>query len=278
MKGIDLIVGGHTQKPLFEADIQNGTIIVQANEWGKYVGKIDLEIEDGKVTLVSYKLIPVNLKENTTRIEPNQEMLNLLKPFKDLGDQTLLIELGNADQEFIGRRDVVRFEETNLGNLVSRSYKEKFNADLAISNSGGIRDSIYPGKITMETVLMVLPFGGEIVTAELSGSELKTYLETVVTTLTPGSGSFPQMSGVKISIDKSTNKLKSLFINGEAVSDSKKYVLALPEFIALGGDKYPALTHQKYGHVDANILKEFVLRHKDIRAADFAPTGYLTFE
>jgi 5'-nucleotidase/UDP-sugar diphosphatase len=279
VKGIDLIVGGHTQKPLFEPDIQNGTIIVQANEWGKYVGKIDLEIEDGKVTLISYKLIPVNLKSSEApRIEPNQEMLNLLKPFKELGDQTLLIELGNADQELIGRRDVVRFEETNLGNLVSRAYLEKFNADLAISNSGGIRDSIYPGKITMETVLMVLPFGGEIVTAELTGSELKKYMEYVVTQLTPGSGSFPQISGAKITIDKSTNKLKSLLIQGQPVSDSKKYVLALPEFIALGGDKYPALTHQKYGHIDANLVKEFVQRNKEIRAADYAPTGYISFE
>ena len=32
--GIDLIVGGHSQKPLFEPDVQNGTYIVQAYEWG----------------------------------------------------------------------------------------------------------------------------------------------------------------------------------------------------------------------------------------------------
>jgi 5'-nucleotidase/UDP-sugar diphosphatase len=67
-KGIDLIVGGHTQRPLFKPDIQNGTIIVQAFEWGKYVGKVDLEIEKGKVTLLEYKLIPVNLKEERNRI------------------------------------------------------------------------------------------------------------------------------------------------------------------------------------------------------------------
>ncbi len=175
--GIDLIVGGHSQKPLFAPDLQNGTVIVQAHEWGKYVGRVDFEFLNGKLTLKKSELIPVNLKDSPVKIQPDAYLEAMLRPFKEKGDSTLLIELGTADAEFVGRREVVRKQETNLGNLLSRAYHEKFNADLAISNSGGIRDSIYPGKVTYETVLMVLPFGGEVGVAEVSGKDLLPYLE-----------------------------------------------------------------------------------------------------
>lgn len=280
VNGIDVIVGGHTQKPLFQPDIQNGTVIVQAYEWGKYVGKVDLEFLDGKVTLKNYELIPVNLKESPVKIEANSEVEDFLRPFKEKGDESLMVELGTADTEFIGRRDVIRFQETNLGNLVARAYKEKFSADLSVVNSGGMRDSIYPGKVTYETVLMVMPFGGEVVTAKLSGKELRNYLTSVVFNLAtvPGSGSFPQMAGVEIVANKTDNQLSVLKINGQDIEESRTYTIVLPEFIAAGGDKYPVVNFTKTGFVDADILKDFVLKQKELKGKDFAPTGYLRFE
>ena len=79
-RGIDLIVGGHSQNPVCmlaeniritayrpgepcAPDRQNGAWIVQAHEWGKYVGRADFVIDGGRVNLVKYQLIPVNLKQ-----------------------------------------------------------------------------------------------------------------------------------------------------------------------------------------------------------------------
>lgn len=276
--GIDVIVGGHTQKPLFEPDIQNNTVIVQAYEWGKYVGRVDLEFTDGKLTYKSAKLIPVNLKDSVVKIEQDHHVESFLRPFKEKGDSSLQILLGSADEEFIGRRDVVRFQETNLGNLVTRAYKEKFNADIGIANSGGIRDSIYPGKVTYESVLMVLPFGTEIGYSKLTGKELKAYLEHVVFTFNPGEGSFPQMSGVELKGRKDIKQLTEIKIGGELLDLDKTYTIALPEFIAGGGDKYPAINFTKVGYVDADILKEFILAKKELSAQDFAPTGYMKLD
>jgi 5'-nucleotidase / UDP-sugar diphosphatase len=277
-KGIDVIIGGHTQKPLFEPDIQNGTLIVQAYEWGKYVGKIDLEVVEGKVNLMGYKLIPVNLKDSKEKIVPDSKMEAFLKPFKDQGDKSILIQIGQADQELIGRRDVIRSQETNLGNFVTKALKDKFKANLAIMNSGGIRDSIYPGKVTIESVLMILPFAGEIVTAELTGDELKKYIEYVVVKQTPGSGSFPQMSGVEAVVHKASGKLQTLKIEGKEVVGNKKYLMALPEFLADGGDNYPVVPKRKYGYVDADVLKEYIQKIKNLKAFDYATKGYVKFE
>jgi 5'-nucleotidase/UDP-sugar diphosphatase len=276
--GIDVIVGGHTQKPLFQPDIQNGSVIVQAYEWGKYVGRVDLEFLDGKVTLKEAKLIPVNLKESQIKIEADAYVESVLRPFKEKGDASLLIDLGTADAEFVGTRDIVRSQETNLGNLVTLAYKIKVKADLCVTNSGGLRYSILPGKVTYESVLMVLPFAGEIAISELTGSELKNYLEFVIFNLTPGSGSFPQMSGVDIVANRESKKITSLKINGANLNLTKKYLLALPEFIAGGGDKYPKVVYRKTGFVDADVLKEYVLSVKELKAQDFAPRAYIQYE
>lgn len=278
VNGIDLIVGGHTQKPLFEPDYQNGTAIVQAYEWGKYVGRVDLEFLDGKVTVKNYKLIPVNLKESTTKIDPDHEMESFLRPFKEKGDATLLVEIGKTDVEFVGLRGTVRNQETNLGNLIGRSYKDKFSADVAVLNGGSVRDSIYAGKITYETVLTVLPFGGEVVTTKLTGAALKEYLEFVIVNLLPGSGSFPHFSGVDIVADLTTRKIKTLLINGKELEAERSYTVALPEFIANGGDRYPKVEFVKSGHVDADILKDFILKAGTLNAAEYAPRGYVRFE
>ncbi len=276
--GIDLIIGGHTQKPLFKPDIQNGTVIVQAHEWGKYVGRVDLEVLDGKVRLTGYKLIPVNLKDSQERITPAADLEKMLRPYKEKGEKALLIKVATADGEFIGKREVVRTQETNLANLITRAMQAKFKADLAVMNSGGIRESLFPGDVTIENILTVLPFGSEIVTAELTGDALRKYLEEVITLGTPGSGSFPQLSGVEVILDKSTGKLKDLRIGGKEVNLQKKYLVALPEFIANGGDKYPILNFRKYGHVDADVLKEYLLKVKTLKTQNFSPRKNLRYE
>lgn len=291
VNGIDIIVGGHTQLPVFTADIQNGAVIVQAGEWGKYVGRIDFEFLDGKLTLKNYKLIPVNLKKtevidgvNVTRyvdreITPDPVIESFLRPFKEQGDQLLQVVLAKSDGKFEGDRAVIRKQETNLGNLLALAYKEKFNADLSVLNSGGIRDSMPAGDITYETVLTVLPFGGEVVTVEISGNKLKTYLTSVALELAPGTGSYPQMSFVKIKGSRADKRIDEILINGQKIQDEKIYKIAIPEFIAVGGDKYPSLknepTFTKYGYTDADILKSYLEKVKTISVNDFAPTGYL---
>ncbi|WP_146741251.1 bifunctional UDP-sugar hydrolase/5'-nucleotidase UshA, partial [Lonsdalea populi] len=81
---LDMIVGGHSQDPVCMAsrnkkeanyvpgtpctpDRQKGVWIVQAHEWGKYVGRADFTYRNGKLTLKHYQLIPINLKKRVTR-------------------------------------------------------------------------------------------------------------------------------------------------------------------------------------------------------------------
>lgn len=285
VKGIDVIVGGHTHLPLFQADIQNGTIIVQAEDWGKYLGRVDLEILDGKVRLKEYKLIPINLKGSTEVIAPDTNLESLLRPFKERGDAALSLELGSSASALVGERMVVRKQETNLGNLIAESYRAKFGADIGMTNSGGIRASIPAGKITLESVMNVLPFGNDIGTADLKGRELIEYFRIVVHTLAPKptemapGGAFPQLAGITMTANRWQKTITNVRIAGVPVDPDKTYKLALPKFVADGGDGYPKLENfNAFGFIDANIVSEFITAKKEIKATDFEVSHKIKFE
>jgi 5'-nucleotidase/UDP-sugar diphosphatase len=301
--GIDLIVGGHSQNPVCMLDAvrrnedyrpgepcapdrQNGAWIVQAWEWGKYVGRADFEYEAGQFRLVRYALLPVNLMQRginaegkpvklppQARIEEDAGMLELLAPFQQRGAETLLQPVGRSDGAFDGERRNVRSRPTSLGRLITASMLERTGADLAIVSSGGIRDSLPSGVLTYRDLLKVLPFGNRVVVATLNGSELETYLRAVLR-MTPGSGAFAQTSGVSMVME--AGEPKDIRVQGHSIEPGRSYRLALSSFIAKGGDGYPALSLQEVvdtGFVDVEVLRDFVAKRPGLASRDFEPVG-----
>lgn len=300
--GIDLVVGGHTQNPACmkaenvldrayvpgtacQPDRQNGTWIVQAHEWGKYVGRADFELHNGEFKLVNYALIPINLKKTvksadgkstkvpyTQPIAENPDMLALLTPYQKFGQEKLGVQIGSVDANLDGERDRVRRQPTNLGVMVARAMVERTGADFAIVNAGGVRDSIKAGAITYKDVLKVQPFANSICTADLTGQEVLDYLSAAAK-MSPGSGAFPQFSGVELDITAGT--VSNVRIRGAALDPAKTYRLAVNNFQAAGGDGYPKLTaHPSFvntGFVDAEVLRAFIATHSPLTAAKFDP-------
>lgn len=305
VKGLDLIVGGHSQNPVCmkaenvrdtayvpgtdcAPDRQNGAWIVQAHEWGKYVGRADFEFRNGEFKLVKYQLIPVNLKKTvkgadgkeqkvyyTQQVHEHSEVLNFLKPYQEKGQEALSVEIGATEGKLVGDRNQVRSQPTSMGILIASAMKEKAQADFAIMNSGGVRDSIAAGKITYKDVLKVQPFGNTLVYVDMSGKEALELLRTAAK-MSPGSGAFPQFAGVKLVIEG--GDVKQAQIGGKDIDPAKTYRVALNNFTAAGGDGYPKLsTHKGYvntGYADADVLKAFIsARGGVIKAGAFDPAG-----
>ncbi|POB67725.1 bifunctional UDP-sugar hydrolase/5'-nucleotidase, partial [Vibrio vulnificus] len=138
-------------------DQQNGTYIVQAHEWGKYVGRADYEFRNGELRMVSYDLIPVNLKKKVevdgksqrvfieSEIKEDDALLEFLRPYQEKGQEQLNVKIADTNGKLEGDRNVVRFQQTNLGRLIAVSHMERAKADFAVMNSGGVRDSIEAG-------------------------------------------------------------------------------------------------------------------------------------
>ena len=298
-KGLDLIIGGHSQNPVCmlaegrrndayvpgtpcAPDRQNGTWIVQAHEWGKYVGRADFEVRAGSVQLLRYQLLPVNLKQRaaadgsrktfTEAIPEDDGVKAFLRPFQDNGQAKLALEVGSTDGVFDGDRERVRRQPTNLGVLIARTMMERTAADLAIMNSGGVRDSLPAGRVSYRDVLKVQPFGNTVTVVRMSGAELLAYLQAVAK-MTPGAGAFPQTAGLRWVI--AAGQLVSAEVGGQAIDAKREYRLAINNFTASGGDGYPKLNeHPGYinsGFVDAEVLRDFISRNSPLKTANFAP-------
>jgi 5'-nucleotidase/UDP-sugar diphosphatase len=302
VNGLDAIVGGHSHTPVCmkgpnvredphipgapcQPDRQNGTWIVQAENWGKYLGRADFEYRDGKFTLQRYTLIPINLKDKTRdangqrklalyqpEIAEDPHMLALLAPYQQFGQQKLLVEIGSADSSFDDAHDLVSGKRPGLSQLICRAMMARTKADFAIMNSGGVRDSLPEGKLSYRDVLKVHPFGNTVVTVDLKGSEVLAYL-AVLAKMTPDSGAYPQRAGLAFSVKD--GQAGEVTVGGQPLEPGKTYRMAINSFTAAGGDGYPKLLGHpgltQTGFTDAEVLRDYISSHSPVSAKQFPP-------
>ncbi|WP_261834989.1 bifunctional UDP-sugar hydrolase/5'-nucleotidase UshA [Vibrio ishigakensis] len=305
---LDMIIGGHSQEPVCmegpnlvkkqfkpgddcKPDQQNGTWIMQAYEWGKYVGRADYEYKNGELELKSYKLIPINL---TTKVEQDGEtkrvvvgetiaedqgMVELLTPYQKQGEEQLNVQIAESNGKLEGDRNVVRFKQTNLGRLIATAHMKRAKADFAVMNSGGVRDSIAGGAITYKDVLKVQPFGNTLTYVDMSGNEVLQYLKEVGAKPTD-SGSFAQFAGVSMKV--TPEGVKEIKIQGKPLNINQNYRFTVPSFNAAGGDGYPKVNqHPGYvdtGFVDAEVLKEYLETNSPVDVNEYAPSGEIVYQ
>ena len=304
-----MIVGGHSQDPVCMAaenkkqvdyvpgtpcapDKQNGIWIVQAHEWGKYVGRADFEFRNGEMKMVNYQLIPVNLKKKVTwedgksehvlytpEIAENAQMLSLLSPFQNKGKAQLDVKICAVNDRLEGDRSKVRFVQTNMGHLILAAQMARTGADFGVMSGGGIRDSIDGGDITYKSVLKVQPFGNVVVYADMNGKDVTDYL-TAVAQMKPDSGAYPQFA--RVSFVAKEGKLNDLKINGEPVDPAKTYRMATLSFNATGGDGYPRIDNKpgyvNTGFIDAEVLKEYIQKNSPLDASAYEPKGEVSWQ
>lgn len=235
--GIDLIVDGHSHTVMETGRMINDTLIVQAGEYSKYVGIVNLELKDGML-MKSAKLIT---KEEGMAMEADPEIVALVDEIKAENEEITSVVVGSTDIILDGERADVRTGETNLGNLITDAMLDVTGADIAFTNGGGIRASIDVGDITKGDVITVLPFGNYVVTKDLTGAQIVAALENGISDYPEAKGAFPHIAGMNVVFDPSMeagSRVVSVEINGEPMDMDMTYSVATNDFIAAGGDAY----------------------------------------
>ncbi|MFW5897543.1 MAG: bifunctional metallophosphatase/5'-nucleotidase [Halanaerobium sp.] len=238
VSGIDLIIDGHSHHVLEEGMMVNDTMIVMAGEYSKYLGYVDLTVDSGNVTDLKANLIP---REDTADVEEDYIISKVIDRINRANEIITSQVVGETAVELDGARENVRTGETNLGNLITDAMRDKFDADAAITNGGGIRASIEEGEVTQGDVITVLPFGNTTMLIELSGADLRAALEHGVSEYPATEGLFPQVSGIKFTFDgeaEAGNRIQKVWVGGEELDEDKMYTVATNDFMKAGGDGY----------------------------------------
>jgi 5'-nucleotidase / UDP-sugar diphosphatase len=224
------------------------TAYVETSIDARHLSPVDLTIEvtekDGAKTI---KWTPNFRFIDTATVTPDPESQAKVEAYQKQLDEALNVEIGVTETALDSRRNVVRGEESTMGNLITDAIRAMVGADVAIMNGGGIRaDRTYDAgtKLTRRDILTELPFGNITQLTEIPGSQLLAALENGVSQVEKGAGRFPQVSGMTFVYDPSAepgSRVSEVMVGGAPLEADKLYKVAVNDFILGGGDGYSAL-------------------------------------
>ena len=235
VKGIDVIVGGHSHTRVLRPVRVGDTLIVQAWEHGKALGVLDLTIRDGRVVGYDGRLEAIKPQPGSE----DPKILAIVERQRQRVDRILNDRIGEAMIDLDGEN--VRKRETNLGNFIADIMRQVSKADAALINGGTIRTNISRGEVRIKDVYSVLPFDNYIVAITLTGKAIAEALEHGVSGIEEGEGRFPQVAGLTFAYAPSAPKgsrIGEILIAGKPLDPGREYSVATNDFLAVGGDGY----------------------------------------
>lgn len=169
--GLDIFIDGHSHDVVFSEIYQdsqgNEVILTQTGSHFTHIGEItiDLNTLDITVDFVAEDFALTSEKVDLVLTEIQGEFADLLQEEVAECEVDLLFTAPGFEDD----DDMVRLQETNLGNLVTDAYRVVLEADIAFINGGGIRGNLEKGIITYEDIINIHPFGNELSSMKVSG-------------------------------------------------------------------------------------------------------------
>jgi 2',3'-cyclic-nucleotide 2'-phosphodiesterase (5'-nucleotidase family) len=277
LKGIDLIVDGHSHSVLENGLRVGDTLIVSAGEYMKNVGVVEIAVRNGKASGEYAFLVPASEVK-----DPSTSELARWAGIKEVAADPAVTAYVESQKKALasitskvvaytpvkldGARENVRTKPTNLGNMIAEAMVEATGADAALTNGGGIRASIAAGDVTRGDIITVLPFNNTVVVVEVTGQDLYDALEWGYSRLPESNGGFPQTDNLTIVYSRFSdpgNRIKRLLINGKSVDRNATYKLATNDFMAAGGDGYTMLDRPivMYGRGLDEVLTDYMVKN-----------------
>ena len=210
--GLDAVLDGHSHSVIPEMIVKDksGDDVVLSSTGTKFehIGKLTLV--DGKIDTELVKVEEYTKTDDEVKACIDQIVAN----YAVLGERKIATSSVDLITHDANGNRLVRNSETNLGNLCADSFREIYGTDISFVNGGGIRAAIEKGDVTFNDIYSVFPFNNNMVTAEISGQALLDMLELAVAYYPAEDGSFPHMSGITFSVNKSIQSSVKLDDNG----------------------------------------------------------------
>lgn len=241
--GLDIVLGGHDHDPI--TFYEGGGLLAKAGYDAHYLVAVDITLD--RVERRGRQVAtwtPQWRYRSTAGVPPHPEVQAIVQRWQRRLDAELDVPVGRTLVELDTRRDTVRTRESNFGNLVADAMRLSTDADVALTNGGGIRgDRTYPpgSELTRKDILSELPFGNVTVLLDLDGASLLEALENGVSRVEEKAGRFPQVSGLRFVYDPSRpagSRLVEVEVAGEPLQPARRYLVATNDYLLKGGDGY----------------------------------------
>ena len=282
LRGFDVVLGDHTDMQ-FEGVI-NDALVVENRSRGLTYSRINLTV-DPRTSGVKSRSVEF-VTPLSSAVPPDPAIVEMLAPFRQALAEVFDEVIGEATDLFPRQDNIERLGEVAIGNLVTDSMRDEYGTDLVLTNGGGLRAPIPssylpqntalrrntpgyapgpPYDVVIGDVFTVLPFGNNVVTRTVTGSQLYQVLEHGVSAMPAANGRFPQISGFKFTYDVAqpvgSRVVDVTLDDGTPIlPDSTVYTLTTNDFLNAGGDGYTMLADGQgtSREVMADVLLEYI--------------------
>ncbi len=231
VSGIDIILSGHTHDALPEPLLVGETLLVASGSNGKFVSRIDLDVQNGRMMGFRHKLIPIF----SDVIEADAEMAAQIDADRAPYQANL--------QEVIGTSEDLLYRRGNFNgtwdDLICNALLAQRDAEIALSPGVRWGPSILPGQqITREDIWNVTSMTyPNAYRTEMTGEFLKVVMEDVADNLfNPDpyyqqGGDMVRVGGMGYTIDITKPQGSrildmTLLATGEPIDPARSYVVA----------------------------------------------------
>lgn len=275
-RDIDIIIGGHSHTLIDPAHpekypslIENAdgkpVRVVQTGKYGKYVGKLTIDLDRLKGADGSdfgYELIAVTDRFPADKLD--RKMTDFIRPYKEQVDSvngrvigTSLYDMKNGERTG-GMANMTADFGLWYGNHKADSLRaagvDVGKVDLSIMNVGGIRQNMPAGDITEGQILSTYPFSNHFTIISLKGSD-------IIEALRVGAkkGGEAVSGNIRVVTDDDRNLVR-VVIDGSEMDPSAVYTVGTIDYVAEGNDDLRTLANHTKIWTDETEVGAPILR------------------
>ncbi|MBF8963934.1 5'-nucleotidase C-terminal domain-containing protein [Pontibacter sp. FD36] len=232
IEGVDFVLGNDTHERIRKPLKRKYAQVVEPGGFGSFVGRLDLDIKDGKIVDQRYELMDVDPEKYPADPAVQKIVDEQMAPYKAQMDRVL-----GYTTEPLYRYLVV---ENALDNMITDAVRWKTGADIAISNGFRFGTPIVPdasGKapITYSDIWNMLPVNENVKTGKATGQQIKNWMEQELHNvfaekpLERFGGWVIRFSGMELTFKANAPKgerVQSITVGGKPLDLKKEYTMA----------------------------------------------------
>jgi 5'-nucleotidase len=258
---VDVVISAHTHQGYITR--MGGKLVTQAYSYGLAFADIDLTIDRQTDDVVSSWAEVIST--TTSGVEPDQPIAAIVADAQARVGPLVTRVVTSLPRTLTA--DQGRTGETALGNLIADAHRWNTGAQIALTNPGGIRAPLPAGPVTWGQLFAVQPFGNELVSMDLSGSQLASLFELQWSRQSDGSIRYRplQVSGLRVVWDGSLplgeRVVEMTLADGTSLDPNTLYRVTANSFMASGGDGFWVFNdgaRRQYGVTDIAALVSYV--------------------
>lgn len=223
VEGIDIVLSGHSHDRITKPIIENGAVIVQAGSSSSFLGRLDVDFENGAIRDVQYELIAME-----EQLEEDEEIKGMVDELLALHQEERTAAIGET--ETVLHR--MTLEEAPMDKLITDAYLSAFESSAAFSHGWRYGPPVDAGPLTLFDLHTIIPTNPELFTLDLTGKELREALEHNLEQVYSSDpfeqkgGYVLRSSGLKMTFkpyNPKGHRIQSMHLAGEGIEPEKVY-------------------------------------------------------